>query len=172
MAAGYVLAHLSDTHIRAANAGDGFDTNANLAAALAALKPYRPDLILITGDLANDARADEYAALAALLRATPAPVRLMCGNHDEPDLIRAAFPDHAYLPPHGPLRYAHEAGPVRLVALDTLISGDTGGALGTEDEAFLRGALRDGRPAVVALHHPPFASQDALFDTMNLRDAL
>jgi 3',5'-cyclic AMP phosphodiesterase CpdA len=49
----------------------------------------KPDLVVVSGDLTQRARTREYAAAAAFLRAMPAPVLAVPGNHDVPayDLI-------------------------------------------------------------------------------------
>src|SRR3989442_223519 len=63
--------------------------------------PQRPDLVLATGDLTDSGRAEEYAHLRALLAPLPMPVYFIPGNHDERGALRAAFPEHAYLPQPG-----------------------------------------------------------------------
>src|SRR5690606_12862321 len=107
----FIVAQISDTHVRA---DDGGASAAALARALAQAGEYRADAILLTGDLVNDARADEYAALAAALSAPPAPLFLMPGNHDDRALLRQAFPAHTYLPKGGALSYTIENFPVRI----------------------------------------------------------
>ncbi len=48
-----------------------------------------PAAVVMTGDLVNDARPDEYAALADLLAPLDAPVLPLPGNHDDRALLRA-----------------------------------------------------------------------------------
>ena len=78
MSANFLLAQISDTHIltepRVDKAGACFDHSAQLRKAFAAMREFRPDAILLTGDLVNDARADEYAVLAQILPEAPAPL--------------------------------------------------------------------------------------------------
>jgi 3',5'-cyclic AMP phosphodiesterase CpdA len=168
MVARFVLAQISDLHVTNGPSGDV--AAANLTRALQKIAPYRPDLIIATGDLVNDAKRDEYAALAPLLIDPPAPLCLLPGNHDDRDALRAAFPDHAYLPKTGKLSYALENYPIRVVAIDQIVPGRTGGEFGDADALWLDKMLSAApeKPTVVALHHHPFPSYDLLFDTIGL----
>jgi 3',5'-cyclic AMP phosphodiesterase CpdA len=175
MPARFVLGQISDLHVLAAQGDEPFDTNGNVRRALEQIAAFEPDIILATGDLANDARAAEYAALAPLLAQAPAPLFLVPGNHDDRDRLRAAFPAHAYLPHTGKLSYTIEKFGVRIVVLDSAIEGETGGGFDEDDAAWLEAVLSaaPATPTVVALHHPPFLTHERLFDRIGLagRDA-
>jgi 3',5'-cyclic AMP phosphodiesterase CpdA len=170
MSGRFTLAQISDTHVRA---DDGGEAAQQLRRALEQARNYRADAILLTGDLANDERADEYAVLAEAIADPPAPLYLQPGNHDDRAQIRAAFPTHAYLPRSGPLSYAIDDFPVRIVAVDQIVPGETYGVLTGEGAKWLDRTLKAARrkPTIVALHHPPFLTHDILFDTIGLRDA-
>jgi 3',5'-cyclic AMP phosphodiesterase CpdA len=164
----FVLAQISDTHIRA---DDGGAAAAQLKRALAQAADYRADVILMTGDLVNDERADEYAGLAEILADPPAPLFVLPGNHDDRAKLRAALPGHAYLPAQGELSFTIEDFPLRIVAVDQIVPGQTYGAFPAERARWLDDALaRSDRPTIVALHHSPFLSHDLLFDSIGLRD--
>jgi 3',5'-cyclic AMP phosphodiesterase CpdA len=170
MPARFVLGQISDLHVLARQGEEPFDTNANVRRALEMIAAYKPDVILATGDLANDARADEYEALAPLLAQAPAPLFLVPGNHDDRALLRAAFPAHAYLPHSGKLSYALEQFGVRVVVFDSAIEGEIGGGFAEEDAAWLDATLSAApeTPTLVALHHPPFLTHERLFDRIGL----
>jgi 3',5'-cyclic-AMP phosphodiesterase len=170
MTARFVLGQISDLHAVAAPIEENYDTNGNVRRALEKLRPYKPDLILATGDLANDAKAEEYSALAPLLANAPAPLFLAPGNHDHCGFLRAAFPAHAYLPAAGKLSYVIEPFGVRVVVLDSTVEGKTGGLFSEEDGVWLEAALSGApqRPTIVALHHPPFLTHERLFDRIGL----
>lgn len=170
MSGKFRLAQISDTHIRS---DDGGAAIAQMKRALVQAKDYGADIILLTGDLVNDEREDEYVALAEALNDPPAPLYLMPGNHDDRGLIRRYFPQHAYLPREGPLHYTIENAPVRIVALDDVVPGETHGLLRRSGAEWLESVLSSERrkPTIVALHHPPFLTHDLLFDTIGLRDA-
>jgi Icc protein len=170
MSGHFRLAQISDTHVRA---DDGGKAASQLMRAMAQAKDYGADIILLTGDLVNDAREDEYAVLAEALTDPPAPLFLMPGNHDDRGLIRRYFPTHRYLPREGALHFTIEDYPVRVVALDDIVPGETHGLLRRSGAEWLESALsvERGKPTLVALHHPPFLTHDLLFDKIGLLDA-
>jgi 3',5'-cyclic AMP phosphodiesterase CpdA len=158
-----LIAQISDLHVRPK--GKLYQglvaSNRMLAQAvehLEALDP-KPDLVLLTGDLVDEGLPAEYAALREILAGLRIPYRLIPGNHDGREALRAAFADHAYLPPQGPLDYAIDAGPLRLVALDTTVPGQHHGAIAEASLAWLDATLGadTDRPVLLMLHHPPFA---------------
>jgi 3',5'-cyclic AMP phosphodiesterase CpdA len=170
MSARFLLAQISDTHVRA---DDGGAAARQLKRAMAEARDYQADVILLTGDLVNDARADEYEVLKQVIADPPAPLYVMPGNHDDRDLLRAALPSHTYLPRVGRLSFTVEGFPVRIVAVDQIVPGETHGLLTEEHAAWLDRTLAAGpnTPTLLALHHPPFLTHDVLFDSIGLRDA-
>lgn len=159
----FLLAQVSDMHIKAGGklSYRVVDTEAALARCVAHILklPQVPDAILFTGDLTDFGRADEYANLARLLEPLAMPYFLMAGNHDDAEVMRAAFPSHAYLKQRaGKLDYAIDGFPVRILALDSTVPRESGGALSTAQLEWLDGVLGrvPKRPTIVALHHPPF----------------
>jgi 3',5'-cyclic AMP phosphodiesterase CpdA len=166
----FVLAQISDTHVRADDEGAAA---AKLRRALAQAAEYRADAILLTGDLVNDERPQEYAVLAEAIADPPAPLYLMPGNHDDRALIRETFPDHRYLPRSGPLSFVIEDFPVRILAVDQIVPSETHGLITKAGADWLDAALaaQPGKPTIVALHHPPFLTYDMLFDRIGLLDA-
>jgi 3',5'-cyclic AMP phosphodiesterase CpdA len=121
---------------------------------LAALKP-RPDILLMTGDLA-DAGDDDlaYRRLKEATAGLPFPAYPMVGNHDGRAAFAAHFPAFCE---GGFAQYALEAGPLRILVLDTLEEGRHSGAFCEARAAWLAERLDEQheRPTLVALHHPP-----------------
>ena len=159
-----LIAQISDPHVRP----EGMlykgvaQSNRMLEAAIArlhALDP-RPDLVLLTGDLAEEGLPAEYAAARAILARLEIPLLLLPGNHDEREGFRAAFADrHPYLPATGPLHYAAGGhGPVRVVAIDVTIPGLHHGEVDVAGAEWLAGTLAEepDRPTIVMMHQPPF----------------
>jgi 3',5'-cyclic AMP phosphodiesterase CpdA len=176
MAAGsWLCAHISDLHVVApgALAGGAVDTRPYLTAAVDQLNRLdpRPDVVLATGDLVDAGGVDQYAQLAAALAPLETPIRLLPGNHDDRGRLRAAFPEHTYLGT-GPTIDFTVAGPVRLLALDSLVPGAPGGHLVRRQLDWLDRELSamPDRPAIVAVHHPPFATGIVHMDRMALDD--
>ncbi|MBP6632270.1 MAG: phosphodiesterase [Kofleriaceae bacterium] len=173
------IAQLTDLHISDPTSVNETQlrTGPHLARAVAHLcgPALRPDCVLLTGDLVEHGRADEYARLRELLAPLPMPVFVVPGNHDDRAAMAAAFADHAYLPQDGGfLHYAvDDAGPVRLVGLDTVVPGKPSGELCAERLAWLDARLAEQptRPTLVFMHHPPFSTGIAAMDAMGLAGA-
>ncbi len=156
-----LIAQISDMHLK----GEGellfgrVDTTAFLERAVAhvnALDP-RPDVALATGDLVNDGGPEQYANLRRVLAPLEMPVFMIPGNHDARDALRAAFPEHGYLPSEGFLQYTVEGLAVRLIALDTLVEGKGHGELCDVRLDWLEARLAESdRPTLLFMHHPPF----------------
>lgn len=161
-----VLAQISDPHIRA----DSEAPTLALKRALNGARAYGAAAVLLTGDLVNDEKPSEYVALLRALADAPAPLYVLPGNHDDRALMRDTFADHRYLPRGENLSYVVNDFPVRIVAVDQIVPGQTHGEFTPELAAWLDAALAAApdKPTLVALHHPPFATHDLLFDRIGL----
>jgi 3',5'-cyclic-AMP phosphodiesterase len=147
-----ILAQLSDPHVRL---GEGAEAaRESLAAGVAevlALRPH-PDAVLVSGDLADTAAAEEYRIVRDALAPLPMPVHVLGGNHDDRDALREWFPSAAAAA-GAEYRYATEVGGMRLVVCDSTVPTRPEGRL---DVDWLESQL-DAPAVVVAMHHPPFA---------------
>ncbi|MBB6227144.1 3',5'-cyclic AMP phosphodiesterase CpdA [Polymorphobacter multimanifer] len=120
---------------------------------LLALSP-RPDLLLATGDITEHGTIASYETFKALCDALPFPTLPALGNHDDRGNFFKVFPDSPRV--GGFLQYCYDAGPLRVVVLDTLEEGRHGGSLDAGRAAWLDARLaEDARPTIVVLHHPP-----------------
>jgi 3',5'-cyclic AMP phosphodiesterase CpdA len=174
-----MMVQLSDTHIveRGRLAVEMVDTTTFLCDAIDttnALDPA-PDLVVITGDLVDDGRPAQYEHLSELVAGIEAPLLLMSGNHDSVAAIRDVIPPEARLPPgaieaDGPYLDVVVDGPVRVVAVDTTRGPDPTGRLEPSQLDWLDAQLAAAPevPAVVLLHHPPFATGIQHMDRMSL----
>ena len=167
---------LSDTHIREPGklAYNRLNTAPYLATAVASVNTLmqKPDAVIITGDLTDFGRQAEYEHLRALLSPLSVPVYLLAGNHDSRTAMRQAFPDHTYLHDGQFLQYAVEIGPVRLLALDTVVPGHSHGALCAQRLGWLEQELIKAgeQPVVIAMHHPPFRTLIGHMDDIGLQE--
>lgn len=160
----FLIAHISDLHLKAGGrlTYGVVDTLGALRRAVDHINAskQRPDLVVISGDLVDFGRADEYAVLRPELERLLMPFYLVPGNHDDRENLLAAFADHVYLPlsAAGPLDWVVEEHPVRLIGLDTTIPGEHGGRLDYFQLDWLDTQLsrRPDMPTVLVLHHPPF----------------
>ncbi|TCO74172.1 phosphodiesterase [Rhodovulum euryhalinum] len=156
-----IVAQITDLHLRPEGkpAYRVAETNMLAARAIAALRALTPapDVVVITGDLTDCGLAEEYALLHRLLAQLPMPVLMVPGNHDRREGLLAAFPGAA--DGRGFAGFVHDAGPLRLIGLDTLVPGASHGALCAGRLAALDAALseRPDAPTLIFLHHPPFA---------------
>ena len=169
-----ILCQVSDLHIKQDGklAYGRVDTAAALANCIERIKALRPrpDAVVITGDLVDIGRAEEYRTLRGLLDALDLPYYLLVGNHDHRGHLQAAFPDHAYLQGGEFIQYAVDIGPLRLIALDTQKPPTSGGTLCEARLDWLSAQLAAaaGRPVVIAMHHPPFKTGIAHMDAIGL----
>jgi 3',5'-cyclic AMP phosphodiesterase CpdA len=140
---------------------------------IVALK-QKPDIVIATGDLTDFGRPDEYAHLRELLAPLSMPVYLIPGNHDHRENMVAAFPDHLYLTQALPfIQYAIDDLPVRILAIDTVIPGASGGELCDIRLAWLTQKLDEApaRPTLIIMHHPPFRTFIGHMDDIGLANA-
>jgi len=186
----YLLVQLSDIHLTISGIGPhGARTRDNLLAALreAAAAGLRPDVFLVTGDLADAGEGPCYDDLAAILAgaarasgASGASVVYLPGNHDNRDEFRRRLVSGDGAAPGGPVNQTHWRDGLRIIALDSTIPGEDGGALDDQTLRYLRSELATPAPdgTIVALHHPPIPSpvepmaRMALRDPGRLRDAI
>lgn len=125
-------------------------------AAVLALDPL-PDLLLATGDLADQGDAASYRRVRQTLAALPFPVLYCLGNHDLRAGFREVFPEVPTA--DGFIQYVVEDWPLRLVVIDTLEEGRHGGAFCERRARWLDTALGETRrPTLLVLHHPPIAT--------------
>lgn len=146
---------LTDPHLMADPSGSllGVNTRDSLDAVIAlALKDsVAPDLILATGDLAQDGSEEAYRVFADKLKLFDCPSVWVPGNHDHVPVLQQmiAGTDHGL---HQVL-----AGGWQFIQLDTAVHGKVYGELSEEELEFLSASLSayPELPALVNLHHHP-----------------
>lgn len=158
-----LIAQLTDTHVMLPGTSRFFmgDTFAHLRRAVAFINRLAPapDAAVVTGDLADTGNPQEYERVRAALLALRCPAYVIPGNHDRRSALRAAFEPDGYLPRgDGPLHYAVDRFPVRIVGFDSIRPGFSGGAASGESLAWLEATLASEaeRPTLLCMHHPPF----------------
>lgn len=162
----FVVAQVSDTHF----GNDVQDPAGRVTAVmdhLLAMRP-RPDVLVVTGDVADHGLAHEYAEARAWLDRWPGPVAVCPGNHD----VRTAYVEGLGVES----RAVVEHGGFLFVMLDSLIDAVAGervdeGRLGEGQLAWLDARLGESdAPAFVCLHHPPTTIGLELMDPIRLMD--
>src|SRR5690349_2993571 len=169
-----VVAHLTDTHFGHDEAG-ATDRTRRVLDELVRMDP-RPDVLVLSGDVADHGYASEYAEGLKVLGAWEGPLVVAPGNHDVRAPYVEAFLDGP-LPDGGRANRAHSVGGVRFLVLDSLIDEVDGerqdpGYLGPDTLAWLDAELvADRSPTFVVLHHPPIELGVSLMDPIMLTDA-
>jgi 3',5'-cyclic AMP phosphodiesterase CpdA len=168
-----LIAQISDLHIKSPGslAYGRVDTAKALERCVAALNEFkpRPDLVVISGDLADTPTAEEYEYLKRLLAPLRLPFVSIPGNHDSREMMRAVLPQ-TYAFSSGPLNQRVEIGGLDLVLLDSSVPGKPHGELDAPTLQWLDATLASapGRPALLFLHHPPFKAGIWHMDRQNL----
>ncbi|MEW6038939.1 MAG: 3',5'-cyclic-AMP phosphodiesterase [Pseudomonadota bacterium] len=146
----------------------GVDSAASLRTVIDHANRDHFDLVLFTGDLAQEPAPQSYRRLADLCAGLAAPCYWLPGNHDEPALARRVL---------GRTPLLHQAvirkGSWLIVCLDSTVPGSAGGSLSGEQLGLLERTL-SGHPAfhaLIALHHHPVPCGSAWMDTMILDNA-
>lgn len=157
-----LVAQISDFHVVAPGrlAYGRVDTGAMLARAVSTLNTLapQPDLVIGSGDLVQGGAPEEYAAVRALLAPLQAPFLPVAGNHDDRRALVEAFRDlDLAWGPAGFVQYAHETPRLRVIALDTVTAGSDDASFCRVRAGWLARTLAASpKPALIALHHPPF----------------
>jgi 3',5'-cyclic AMP phosphodiesterase CpdA len=157
--------------VRAVPATTGFEwDSARYSEAVAAVNSMRPDLVLIGGDMIDDphsvAQHDEFMRLTGEID-RDIPVRWVPGNHDiAPDTV-VPTPEslEEYRSAYGDDYYGFDLGPVRFIALNTVVidhpekvPGEWEAQLAFVDDQ-LTGAAASGQTPVLVGHHPLFTAR-------------
>jgi 3',5'-cyclic AMP phosphodiesterase CpdA len=158
------IAHLSDLHFGTVHPGAP-------ERLLADLVRLSPDLVVVSGDVTQRARADQFAAAHAFFDKVPAPLLAVPGNHDIPRANLAA----RFLDPFGRWRrhLGRSVEPIwqddalLVVGINSVRSWSlhldwSAGRLSPSQHARIAAfaAQRTGRALVLVMHHPPLHPAD------------
>jgi len=172
-----LIAQISDLHITPPGvlAYGRIDTAAALIQAIETLNRHspRPDLVVVSGDIADSALPEEYAHAKKLLAALEIPFVAIPGNHDRRLPMRQALPDPAYGEANGALNSVRHIGELDVLLVDSTVPGSSHGELEAATLAWLDAVLSASttRPALLFLHHPPFNTGIVYSDAIRLRNA-
>lgn len=143
----------------------GVNSHQNLQALLEAVKRFDPHLLLLTGDLSEDASPASYQALQAYFAPLGVPVLALPGNHDDAGLLAEAFPgspvDSVAVSRHG--RW-------QIIRVNSCVEGKPEGRLSRQTLKQLNHVLLDEshRPKLLALHHQPIPANSPWIDKYRL----
>jgi Icc protein len=152
------IVQLTDLHLTRAIGGTarGQDVWRNLRLALADVRANREplDVLVVTGDIANQRSPATYAQLAELLQPWRGRLRVLPGNHDSRALLREAFAD-LWLPECRSANFVMTLGGWRVIGLDSVRRPFVHGKLGKDQLTWLSTELgKSSAPTLLFLHHP------------------
>jgi Icc protein len=143
------------------------DTGKSLARVIDAIAANEsPDLLLVTGDLAQDESGEAYDRITAALAPFPTPALALAGNHDNFGVMTGRFAGTRIS-----LDKQNDIGGWRIVQLHSPVAGETWGRLADAELEWLDEALATDRPILICLHHPPVAVGSRWLDTIGLTNA-
>lgn len=169
-----IIAQFSDLHIAVAGRRNtyGIDAAAGLSRCIAHLNNLDvvPDLLVLSGDLADEGVLPEYQRLRTMLEGLRIPVCLMPGNHDRRAPLRQAFADCADLGVTGRMHYYRDIRSLRVIVLDSVIEGRESGDLDSAQLDWLEHLLHGApeQPVVIFLHHPPVVTGFSRMDRVSV----
>jgi 3',5'-cyclic-AMP phosphodiesterase len=169
---------LSDPHmVPAGETIAGIDPAARLAAGIEHINLHHADAdrAVVLGDLTHRGDAESAGRIASLLARLQTPFSIVPGNHDDREVLHAAFPD---LPVDGAgyMQQVIDLPGGRLLLLDTH-HAEPGAGASTHAGRLCRSRLQwlerrlaesraEERPVHILMHHPPhptgFANMDAI----------
>ena len=131
------ILQLSDTHLFGSTRGKllGVNTQHSFTAVLqqSAADSEQPDIILLTGDLAQDPSPTAYKRLAKqVLETFSCPVYWIPGNHDNPIMMEEVFAETKLKPEKLILRDKWQ-----IILLDSHFRGHVSGHIAQKDLAWL-----------------------------------
>ncbi|MBV8717761.1 MAG: phosphodiesterase [Chloroflexi bacterium] len=173
------LVHISDTHILPTPADrlQGVDTLQTLERVLEYVSSsgVRPDAVVVSGDLANHGEMDSYRRLRPVLErfasSLSAELVIGMGNHDARGPFREGMLDQA--PSDEPVEYVRWIGGLRVIVLDSTVSGAAYGEVRADQMDWLAAELTTSATegTVLVLHHPPVPDSTPLAGLLTLHGA-
>lgn len=171
-----VIVQLSDLHIASeGNLHGSIDSLQNVIDILAVIEGTTdPDLVLLTGDLADEGHPDSYRRLRPVIeefsKRTNIPVMYLPGNHDKRPAFRFNLLD---------LEETEEntdqvfwCGGLRIIGLDSTALDGPHGQFDDEQLAWLDAELEKPAPlgTIIAFHHPPIPGPINVINMIILRN--
>lgn len=167
-----VILQISDLHIRAepGQTMSGVDTEESFTQLLEHLHcTYKKiDLLLVTGDLAQDPCQSSYQRIAQAFNQYPTRTICLPGNHDDFSLMQQIISGkQVNCDKH--IAFKHW----QIISLNSKKPGYTGGYLAPSELTYLKDTL-DQHPdlnTLIAVHHQPIDTNSQWMDTMTIENS-
>ncbi len=163
------LAQVTDSHIFGDPAGSllGLNTRNSFSVVCERLlkEEWRPDALLTTGDLSQDASPESYQYLADYFKSMSIPTFWLPGNHDNPELMDLYLNNQIVLSDKLIL-----LGGWLVIMLDSSVKGKVHGEISDSQLAFLEASLKQysDKHCLVCLHHQPIDVKSEWLDRIGL----
>lgn len=165
------LVQVTDSHIFADPEGCllGLNTRESFEAVCARVEQeeWRPDALLATGDLAQDASPEAYKYLAGRFYKMDIPIFWIAGNHDSPDAMEM-FLSNGRISSVKHLLIGHW----QIILLNSSVIGKVHGQLDDSQLDFLQKSLAryKDKHSLVVLHHQPVNIGSHWLDNIGLKN--
>lgn len=159
------ILHITDTHLPGKEAPGLHDVPVwkllDRLLELVGNMPEKPDLLLHTGDLAENGEVEAYEKFHARVSALGVPYLVLNGNHDSPEALASSLgmPSVSHADKQFSIDFVHEVDGFPIVGLDTWHPEQRNplGRITDGQLDWLAGMLdRLATPALVCMHHAPF----------------
>ncbi|TQV86986.1 3',5'-cyclic-AMP phosphodiesterase [Aliikangiella coralliicola] len=166
------LVQVTDSHIFADPEGCllGLNTRDSFEAVCERVQreEWRPDALLATGDLSQDASPESYQYLADYFKEMGIPTYWLSGNHDNPETMELYLSNNKVFSAKQLL-----IGHWQIILLDSSVRGKVHGNLAVEQLKFLERALKryPEKHALVSLHHQPLPVGSQWLDQIGLKNS-
>ncbi|MEM7027722.1 MAG: 3',5'-cyclic-AMP phosphodiesterase [Pseudomonadota bacterium] len=166
------IVQITDTHILDDGAPlfNGLETSESLEKILKRIKLEERDLdlVLLTGDLVQNATNTSYEKLITHLSLFTVPVFSLPGNHDNPAMLNDVFKKEG----HDVEKIIH-IGEWCIIMLNSCVIGSHSGELSESELKFLQMTLGKNidKHCLIALHHHPVSIDSSWMDSMILINA-
>lgn len=174
----HFILHFSDTHLIAGdqNLYGGVDATAHLERIFAEVieSGIRPEALVFTGDIVDTGQAEAYQKIRMMAETTAdilgAQLIWVMGNHDDVTTFRRELLDDETS--QGPVDTVYDLNGLRMIVLDTTVSGHHHGEISDDQLLWLKNVLSTPAPhgSMLALHHPPIPAVIQSAVTVELRD--
>lgn len=165
---------ITDTHLYAVSTGTllKMNTHETFSKVLGVVQDNEEavDLVLATGDIAQDGSAAAYQKFMNDTKVLDAPVRWIPGNHDIRDVMRDVAGDS------GLCNKVEKIGNWQVVLLDSSRLNHVDGFLNETEMEFLESALTDAKldddidHCLITLHHNPVPGSSSWMKDIGLRN--
>lgn len=161
---------LTDPHLMADASGEllGVNTRESLNAVIEqVLKVHgQPDLVLATGDLAQDGSETAYRVFGEAIQVFACGSAWLAGNHDDAEALRHVASEY-----QADRRQIVQGG-WQCLLLDSSVPGKVFGELAQSELDFLESALTEhpDLPTMVTLHHHPVDIDSDWMESIGLRN--